>query len=183
MATDREVFCRAVRARSYEHKEAIELLIRGGVTSQVISILRQELDSMVRIIYLLQLNDSIYRNRLIKDTLIGKQWRHKGSSKKVTDRDMVDVANTLHGWTKSVYAFGCAFIHLSNLHDYNDTELFDLISTEDRNSIVTHMNRYHGSLTGVGVRFRELIPYLPMVFDKIASNLECEVQSLEKLPK
>lgn len=182
MPTDRAVFCRVIRARSYEHREAITLLDKGGVTSQVISILRQEVDSMVRVIYLLQLTDLAYRDKLIRDTLMGKQWKHKGSNKKITDREMVDLANNLCGWTQSVYSFGCAFIHLSNLHDYNDTDPFQMISAQDRNAILTHMNYYHGSPAGPQVRFKDLVPYLPRVFDKIASNLEHEVQRLENAP-
>lgn len=182
MPTDKEVFCRTIRARSYEHREAVKLLNEGGVTSQVISILRQELDSMVRVIYLHSITDISYRNKLIKDTLTGKQWKKKGSSAKVTDREMVDLASNLHGWTASVYSFGCAFIHLSNLHDYNDTDPFHLISPQDKAVIISYMNHYHQSPAGPNVKFKDLISFLPAVFDKIASNIEYEIQSLEQAP-
>jgi hypothetical protein len=36
----------------------------------------------------------------------------------MTDREMIVIAHELQGWTQSVYKFGCAFIHLSSLHDY-----------------------------------------------------------------
>lgn len=42
-----EQFCKIVRQRSKENKQAIGLLSRTGLTGQVMSVLRQELDSMV----------------------------------------------------------------------------------------------------------------------------------------
>jgi hypothetical protein len=47
-------FCAAIRARSAEHAEAVRLLGRQQATAGVVvGILRQELDSMVRAIFLL----------------------------------------------------------------------------------------------------------------------------------
>lgn len=48
-----ESFCRQVRSRSKEHQKAIGLLSEAGLAGQMVAILRQELDSMVRVIYLL----------------------------------------------------------------------------------------------------------------------------------
>jgi hypothetical protein len=45
-------FCKIIRQRSQENKQAIGLLSRIGLTGQVMSVLRQELDSMVRVIFL-----------------------------------------------------------------------------------------------------------------------------------
>jgi hypothetical protein len=63
------------------------------VLSPAFSILRQELDSMVRVIYLLQQN-VVERVRLISLTLDGDKWQvetNNGKMRHVTDRDMVDV--------------------------------------------------------------------------------------------
>jgi hypothetical protein len=92
---------------------------------------------------------------------------------------MVELANELQGWTKSVYSFGCAFIHLSSFHDYRERDPMEMISEEEREAILTHMQYYHGGPSGPTVTFHDLLPYLPMVFDKIARNLECYVASLE----
>jgi hypothetical protein len=77
------------------------------------AVLRQELDSMVRCIFLLSVSDRHYRNRLIADAVNGRQWRAQDGKGKLTDRDMVELSSKLHGWTRNVYAFGCGFIHLS----------------------------------------------------------------------
>ena len=46
----------------------------------------------------------------------------------ITDKEMVELAQELQGWTESVYKFGCAFIHLSGLHDYNSRDPLSLVS-------------------------------------------------------
>jgi hypothetical protein len=182
MPTDKETFCRVIRARSYENREAIKLLHQGGVTSQIISILRQELDSMVRLIYLLNINDRNYRDSLINATLTGRKWTKQGSQELVTDSEMVHLASSLHGWTKSVYTFGCAFIHLSNFHDYNDTDPWQLISAKDKRTILTYMHRFH-QIPGDSIKsFKDLVPHLPKVFEKIASNIEYEIRDLASMP-
>jgi hypothetical protein len=51
--TNIEIFLRQVRSRSLEHQRAMQLLARARLAGQMVSVLRQELDSMVRVIYLL----------------------------------------------------------------------------------------------------------------------------------
>jgi hypothetical protein len=46
------MFCRIVRARSHQNRRALELLHKEGLFGQVIAIFRQELDSLIRVIYL-----------------------------------------------------------------------------------------------------------------------------------
>ncbi|MCA1615491.1 MAG: hypothetical protein LC800_15600 [Acidobacteria bacterium] len=177
--SDLEVFCRQVRSRSNDHRRAIELLQLDGPPSQIISILRQELDSMIRVIYLLSISDMAYREQLIKASTEGQRWRHKDVKKLVTDRDMVNLANNLQGWVESVYRFGCAFIHLSIFHDYRERDPMDAITSEERRDILHHIRTYHGGPEQVDPKFNDLLPYLPMVFDKIASNLEFHLADLE----
>lgn len=177
--SDLEMFCRQVRARSYENAEAIALLHRGGVTSQVVSVLRQELDSMVRVIFLLSIDDMAYRERLIKDSVEGRRWKTKDGKKNITDKEMVDLANTLHGWTASVYKFGCAFIHLSNLHDHNDRDPTDGLAAVEKADLLHYLRYYHGGPTEQDPKMRHIVPLLPSVFQKIASNLEWYIKSLE----
>lgn len=98
-----ERFCEIIRKRSKEHSEAIRRV--HDLPGMMVSILRQELDSMVRAIYLLNIDDIVERNRLITQTLNGEKWTVltvNGKNKTVTDRDMVELSNTLQGWTLSV---------------------------------------------------------------------------------
>ena len=171
-------FCRQVRARSAEHRQAMIAL--RALPGQMVATLRQELDSLVRVVFLLAQSDQHYRHRLIEDAVSGRKWTQPDSRKAVTDRDMVELTDALHGWTKSVYAFGCAFIHLSHLHDYQARDPLDQIAEAEKNAILGHLRYYHGGPNGKAPRFADIVPLLPAVFAKIADNLECYVKQLEK---
>lgn len=145
------------------------------------SILRQELDSMVRVIYLLSIQNLDERIRLVKQTLNGEKWTIAGKKGKhidVTDRSMVDIADQIHGWPLSVYKFGCAFIHLSNFHDYNEDNPFDKLDKESQADILAHLRKYHGGPSSDEPSFYDFANYFPKVFEKIKDNLECYLEDL-----
>ena len=118
---------------------------------------------------------------MITQTLTDQPWTVKtitGKTKKVTDREMLELASHLMGWTKSVYKFGCAFIHLSSLH--GESNPLSKLSNEDRIDVLTHMRHYHGGPTSNTPSFEEFCVYLPDVLKKISDNLGCYVEHLEK---
>ena len=172
-----EVFCRQVRERSQENRKAISLLHGAALLGQAVGILRQELDSMVRVIYLLSVTDRVRRAQLISAAANGRKWKGAKSGR-VTDREMVDLAQKLHGWTGSVYRFGCAFIHLSSYHDYKSRDPIEGLDAQERTDLLHHMRYYHGGPPNDDFTFSDLAPFLPVVFEKIASNLECYVGEL-----
>ena len=176
--TPTEQFIRQVRARSTENKKAIRLLHSEHLSAQIVAILRQELDSLVRVIYILSARDRSRRAELIVASVEGRKWKRVGSNKTVTDREMVDLAQQLHGWTQSVYRFGCAFIHLSSFHDYHHRDPMAAIHADERTAILQHMRHYHGGPANNSPSFQDLVPFLPNVFEKISSNLECYLEML-----
>ena len=176
--SDLQTFCRQVRARSAENRLAMDAV--RAMPGQMVSILRQELDSLVRVVFLLAQTDRYYRNRLIEDSVAGRRWLRPNSRSPVTDREMVELTDTLHGWTKSVYAFGCAFIHLSSFHDHQARDPMGQVSDVERNAILDHLRYYHGGPCGDSPAFSDVVPFLPRVFTKIADNLECYVKQIEQ---
>jgi hypothetical protein len=178
--TSLATFCRTVKMRSAENREAMSRLVAGALFGNAIGVLRQELDSLIRVMYLLNVGDKTYRQKLIDDTVAGRRWRRRDSKAYITDREMVEAANRMHGWSKSVYRFGCAFIHLSKLHDYHTKDPFIALPEEERTQILDHLRRYHGGLHGEHPTFADVVPYLPRVLDKISSNLEVYVSDLLK---
>lgn len=172
------IFLRQVRSRSVEHQRAMQLLAGARLAGQMVSVMRQELDSMVRVIYLLTQGPE-RRELLIDASVRGEKWSREGSRAKVTDKEMVELAQTLQGWTQSVYKFGCAFIHLSGLHDYNDRDPLAQLPAEERRDILEHSRYYHGGPEPGAERFDDLVPYLPRALEKIAGNLECYLEALE----
>ena len=172
-------FLRQVRSRSLEHQEAMQLLANASLAGQMVSVLRQELDSMVRVIYLLSQSPE-RRAFLIEASVNGHQWSQSSSRARVTDREMVGLAQSLQGWTKSVYKFGCAFIHLSSLHDYNDRDPLAQLSAQERGDILDHCRYYHGGPAINDASFSGLIPFLPRVLEKISANLHGYLGALER---
>lgn len=156
----------------------MQLLASAGLAGQMVSVLRQELDSMVRVIYLLAQGPD-RRSELIEASVRGDKWSQDGSRARVTEREMVELSQTLQGWTQSVYKFGCAFIHLSCLHDYNDRDPLAQLPETERRDILEHCRHYHGGPHDGAERFDDLVSYLPRVLEKIASNLECYLGALE----
>ncbi|MGK2958776.1 MAG: hypothetical protein ACSLFB_10340 [Acidimicrobiales bacterium] len=172
-----EIFIRQIRSRSAEHQKAVELLSCAELPGQIVAILRQELDSMVRVIYLLS-QPVERRNSLISQSVGGEKWRQDNSKGSITDKEMVDLAQKLNGWTLSVYKFGCAFIHLSALHDYESRDPIGLLPPNERNDLIQHCRYYHGGPIQDNPSFKDFVPYLPDVFKKISSNLKCYLADL-----
>jgi hypothetical protein len=153
-----------------------------GWHSIAVGILRQELDSMVRVIYLLSQRDHKLRAQLLEQAVSGEAWTvptPNGKLKKVTDRDMVDLAKGLQGWTQLVYRFGCSFIHLSNLHDYQARDPFKSLPLGERVEIAQYLRQFHGGQASADSTFNEIVAFVPKVLDKITSNLECYVEDLK----
>lgn len=151
-----------------------------ALPAQMVSILRQEVDSMVRVIFLLAQEDCAYRNELISVAVNGQRWMAPGFRQPVTERQMVDLADRLNGWTRSAYHYGCAFIHLSNAHDHGARDPFLSLPDVERGAILVHMRHDHQGPCQPSPTFRDLVAFLPVVFEKIASNLECYLKYLEK---
>ena len=136
MDAEIHTFCIMIRNRSDENRRAMHSFAAlHGVLSPAFSILRQELDWMIRVIYLLQVPDLAERSRLIKSTLRGEKWKvqtPKGKFRDLTDREMVDRSQQLQGWTQSVYRFGCAFVHLSDFHNHHAQNPFQRLTEAER---------------------------------------------------
>ena len=90
------LFCDIVTQRSKEHSCAINILLQQQLYGQVISILRQELDSMVRVMFLLSISDLNLREHFINQTLEGIKWSYPNTKKVVTDKQMVDLADKFY---------------------------------------------------------------------------------------
>jgi hypothetical protein len=172
-----EQFCKLLRQRSVENRRALVALSRDKVVGQIMSVLRQELDSMIRAIFLLS-QSLEERSHLINQTLNGQKWKLRNNAN-ITDRQMVELADTLNGWTKSVYKFGCAFIHLSSFHDKTQ-DPFRNLGCDEINSVKTHLHNYHDFPITSELTMNSISPYLPMVFDKIEGNLECYIKNIEE---
>lgn len=172
-------FIQLIKSRSDEHAIAFSRI--HDLPGSMMSILRQELDSLIRVLYLLSIPDLEERERLMQCTINGERWKRvtpKGKHAVITDAAMVEVSEQFEGWARSVYKFGCAFIHLSNFHGYNASNPFETLSIEEKDDVLSHMRYYHHGPDSDNPTFQELANYFPGVFDKIKGNLECYLDNL-----
>ena len=138
---------------------------------------------MIRVIYLLETNDGAERARFICDSVNGIEWRRvgsKGKMRRITDREMVDIAARTNGWVDLVYTFGSNLIHLSRSHDYKHKDPFRLISPQVQEEIRYYLAHYHSYREYDGLNVSAVVGYLPDVMNKIASNLEYYISELER---
>src|ERR1035437_6820606 len=95
------IFCRQVRARSAEHRLAVARLGSARTHGTIVGILRQELDSMVRVVYLLSVTDRGRRDELVAASAAGRQWSRPDRGGRVTGRERVELAGRQNRWTRS----------------------------------------------------------------------------------
>lgn len=173
-------FCNTIRNRSMENQTAIKLLYSNQLYSNAISILRQELDLMVRTIYVLGISDAEHREELMKDFVEGRKWRKKSNKAFITDKEMVDFASNLYGYAQLVYQFGCSFVHLSNLQNWLDEDVSANLSIEAKREIAKYINQYHHAGLNADFTFNDIVIFIPDIFNKIHSNLECYIKNIEE---
>ncbi|NYE17967.1 hypothetical protein [Actinomadura citrea] len=172
-----DVFCRQARRRSDEHRQAMAVAVERDWRSIAVGILRQELDSLIRVHYLLDQSDAD-RSRIIAESVSGMRWP-------AWDRQMVRAVESQYGWASVVYDFGCSFIHLTRAHDYLVRDPFQALSLDDREIIADFLNRYHRDAplepVSTDSAFDDIYPYLSEVLKKISTNLELALQRLQQV--
>jgi len=172
----RQKYISLIQKRSEENKNALNLLVSQRLFGACISIMRQELDSFIRVMYLGRLSEPSERERLMKQTLSGEKWTVLTTNnkwKQVTDNDMVEKANELKGYIHYVYKFGCGFIHLSDFHDYETVNPFDKLNETERTDIRYYLNHFHHFPIDSALTVETVSKLIPNVFEKISSNLIC----------
>lgn len=173
-------FCAIARKRSKEHSLAMSRVT--DLPAVMASLLRQELDTLMKVFYLVSNDDLEDRKRLASEFLHGRQWTvitHKGKVKPLHDKDFVNLLNKLFGWSSLVYKFSCAFVHFSNFHDYSESNPFENIRPDEKKDILLYLCQYHDGPKTSNPSFQELSLYFPKVFTKISENLEYYLKKIE----
>ncbi|WP_395297270.1 hypothetical protein ACF9IK_30420 [Kitasatospora hibisci] len=176
---DVSAFCRAVEARSEEHRKAMDVAVSEGWWAIAGSVLRMELDSLIRVNYLLRNPDT--RERILASCAAGKGFKDHRS--RIPDADMVRIAETGNPWVRNVYHFGNRLVHLTNVHDYAWADPFRAFEKDEREEVIGYLNHYHGSAVegpslDSSATFLDIAAYAPHVLRKIASNLRISSERL-----
>ena len=172
-----DIFCRMVEARSREHHQAMRLALNNGWLAIAGSVLRMELDSMIRVVYLQSAGDR--RRQILASCVAGEGFRD--GNRRISDREMVGVAAACNGWVAAVYDFGNNFVHLTNAHNYAAADPFQVY--DGRTDVVRYLNRYHHGKVGGrplddNSTLRDVASYAPHVLDKVTTNVDIYVNDL-----
>ncbi|MCL7987389.1 hypothetical protein M8998_05485 [Sphingobacterium sp. lm-10] len=176
MSDIKQKYIALIQKRSEENEKAIMLLFDQNLIGNCIAILRQELDSFIRVMYLGRISDFHERERLMNQTLLGEKWSiltPNNKIKYVTYRDMVEKSTELKGYIQYVYKFGCAFIHLSDFHNYIEENPFEKLDYSEQFDIVLYLHQYHGFNRNSELTVENISYLIPNIFEKISKNLTC----------
>ncbi len=138
---------------------------------------------MVRAIYL-NSQPRERRIQLLADSANGRRWKKPSENKPVFDSEMVNNTGIADGWPKIVYKFGCTFIHLSNSHDHMARDPFQALPLHKRQTVAEYINNYHSKRhlepVTADSTFESVHLYVPYVLEKITTNLEYQLERLER---
>ncbi len=116
-----ESFIRMVRSRSSEHRQVMAFATEENLLATQMSTIREEVDSLLRVIYLLGVNDYDELADIIGNSFDHRMFgptKGNGRVLRLTDGSMIEAAAVQFDWLKILYDFGCSFIHLTGLHAY-----------------------------------------------------------------
>ena len=154
----------------------MNLLLKEKCYALVGAIIRMELDSLMRVHNFNSLTDPEKR-QILNSFFDGKRWPN-------TDRNMVENMPSIMGWTKHIYDFCCAFIHLSPYHDWASSCTIPDLTQDKRRSIVKDIKSQQNANWGYdptlaideNFGFDELVLFAPHIFKKLRSNLLLEIK-------
>jgi hypothetical protein len=168
-------FAEQVRTRSQENRAVMSAAHHNGWRATEVSILRFELDSLVRVIYLLDEHNRTRRFKLlVQATSPNQRWN-------ISDNEIAAPARRMYDWEGQLYRVASRFIHLSSQHDYMTRDPFQSsLLPRERDEMVQYLNDIHGGNLSVNSTFEEVVEYLPKVFNKISDRLDFYLEMLER---
>lgn len=138
-----------------------------------ISLLCQELNQVVRVLYLLNIAPD-ERNRLIEFTLNDKKWYIAEANRKkkyITEETFSVFTNSFGGWEKAICEFGESFKTVSGSLTHPMKDPVTALQADERDKIHRYITSYHDRNFPANFTIDELTPMLPVVFDRIAESL------------
>lgn len=171
-----ENFIKQVNARSAENKKSFDLLYQQECYGVCIGIMRQEIDTLQRVNYLIDWENYQLRQNafdLVKNSVQLGEWKFLNSNRKmqkVKDSEMLKEG----GWEAIVYSFGCGLIHLSDKHLYRDFDPVIKMGNKEKERIIGYLSSYHG-FDGEEINMNDIIRYLPKIYEKIYENIEVNI--------
>lgn len=159
--------------RLEDARKSFDILYGMKHYGSCISLLCQELNQVVRVLYLLNTAPT-ERNRLIEFTLNDKKWyvaEEDRKKKYITDETFAAFANSFDGWEKAICEFGDSFRTVSSSLTHPTKDPVSALGSEERDKIHRYIASYHDGNFPENFTIEQLNPILPRVFDRIAERL------------
>ena len=173
MQDDRIEYKQLINHRLEENWKSFNLLFNMKHYGNCISILCQELDQMISILFVLNRNE-YERNHLINLSANSHRWYFLDENNKkiyVVEKDLIAYADSLKGWEKSIYEFGLSFQKLSINFNYLLKDPIQGMSEMERKQISDYIQEYHDKSFPDTFGILELVPLLEKIFTSITQRI------------
>jgi hypothetical protein len=173
MITQNDEYKKLISHRLEENVKSFKLLYDIQHYGNCISIMCQELDQVVSLLFLLNSN-SEDRRLFMQSSINSQKWFIVNKENKkvyVTEEMIVKFAETLTGWDKSIYEFGLSFSNLSKNFNYGSKDPIKSMNDFDRVKLSTYIRDYHINDFPINFSLNDLIPVLPIIIKEISTKL------------
>jgi hypothetical protein len=170
MITEKEEYKKMVTHRLEENIKSFHLLFGMKHYGNCISIMCQELDQMIRILFLIN-SSSNEKQQFMYSSINSHKWYITNKENKkvyITDEMLLKFAETLKDWDKSIYQFGFSFKNLTNNFNYGSRDPIKSMSKMDRDKLFCYITEYHQKEFKSDFTIEDFIPILPEIIEKIS---------------
>jgi len=173
MITPINEYKKLVFQRLDENRKSFDLLFSIRHYGNCISIMCQELDQVIKILFLLN-SSKEDQKKFIESSINNHKWfviRNIDKKEYITEEVLETYSETLIGWDKSIYEFGLAFGSLANTFNYGTRDPIKSMGEKDKEKIYQYITEFHNKDFPKNYDLSNLIIELPTILNKISVNL------------
>ena len=145
MISEKTEYSNTIKHHLEENRKSFNILFELKHYGNCISIMCQELDQVIKILFLLKCEKSD-RINFMHLTINNQKWYKTDRTEKkifITDEYLEKYAETFTGWEKSIYNFGFSFKSLSNNLNYLLKNPIISLDESERMQIYEYIKEYH----------------------------------------
>lgn len=180
MISEKEAYKRLISRTLEENWKSFTILFELKHYGNCISLVCQELDQVIRILFLSK-SRAHEVDELISQALNSQKWFLLSPDRKktyITEETLSEFATTLEGWEKGIYEFGLAFRSLSNNYNYILKDPIKGLKDAERQKIHAYIVEYHSKDFPADFALSDLIPEIRGIFERISENLRMDMERL-----
>jgi hypothetical protein len=180
MITENEEYKKLINHRLNENVKSFKLLFDIKHYGNCISIMCQELDQLISLLFLLNSNPDD-KKLFIHLSINSQKWyvlNRENKKEYITNENIVRFAESLMGWDKSIYEFGLSFDSLSKNFNYGSRDPIKSMNDFERDKLYSYIKEYHNTKFQRDFSVNELIPVLPLIIEEIYYKLKVYIEKI-----